>query len=85
MKILTVVHDFNNFGGIIAHTEQLIAGFKDLGHETGFAYLRSTKTGGKFSEEYDKEGYEIGVGTGVPVHKVRDGEANTCRSSMMMM
>jgi glycosyltransferase involved in cell wall biosynthesis len=69
MKILTVVHDFNNFGGIIAHTEQLIAGFKDIGHETGFVFLRSTKTGGKFSEDYDKEGYEIGVGTGVPVHQ----------------
>lgn len=69
MKILTVVHDFNNFGGIISHTEQLIAGFKDLGHETGFVYLRSTKSGGKFSDDYDKEGYDIGVGTGLPVHQ----------------
>jgi len=69
MKVLTVVHDFNNFGGIISHTEQLIAGFKDLGHETGFVYLRSTKNGGKFSEDYDKEGYDIGVGTGIPVHQ----------------
>jgi glycosyltransferase involved in cell wall biosynthesis len=69
MKILTVVHDFNNFGGIISHTEQLIAGFKDLGYETGFVYLRSTKTGGKFSEDYDREGYDVGVGTGIPVHQ----------------
>ncbi len=69
MKILTVVHDFNNFGGIISHTEQLIAGFKDLGHETKFVYLRSTKSGGKFSEDYDKAGYDIGVGTGLPVHQ----------------
>ena len=69
MKILTVVHDFNNFGGIISHTEQLIAGFRDLGHETGFVYLRPTKTGGKFSDDYDKEGYDIGVGTGIPVHQ----------------
>lgn len=69
MKILTVVHDFNNFGGIISHTEQLIAGFKDLGHETGFVYLRATKTGGKFSEDYDREGYDVGVGTGIPVHQ----------------
>lgn len=69
MKILTVVHDFNNFGGIISHTEQLIAGFKDLGYETGFVYLRSTKTGGKFSEDYDREGYDTGVGTGLPVHQ----------------
>jgi len=69
MKILTVVHDFNNFGGIISHTEQLIAGFKDLGHQTGFVYLRSTKSGGKFSEDYDSAGYDIGVGTGIPVHQ----------------
>lgn len=69
MKILTVVHDFNNFGGIISHAEQLIAGFKDLGHETGFVYLRPTKTGGKFSDDYEKEGYDIGVGTGIPVHQ----------------
>lgn len=69
MKILTVVHDFNNFGGIISHTEQLIAGFKDLGHQTGFVFLRSTKTGGKFSDDYETEGYDVGVGTGIPVHQ----------------
>jgi glycosyltransferase involved in cell wall biosynthesis len=69
MKILVVCNDFNNFGGIISHTEQLIAGFKDLGYETGFVYLRSTKTGGKFSEDYDREGYDVGVGTGIPVHQ----------------
>lgn len=69
MKILTVVHDFNNFGGIISHAEQLIAGFKDLGHQTGFVYLRSTKSGGKFSDDYDKEGYDVGAGTGIPVHQ----------------
>jgi glycosyltransferase involved in cell wall biosynthesis len=69
MKVLVVCNDFNNFGGIISHTEQLIAGFKDLGHETGFVFLRSTKSGGKFSEDYDKEGYDIGVGTGLPVHQ----------------
>ena len=69
MKVLTVVHDFNNFGGIISHTEQLIAGFNDLGHQTGFVYLRSTKTGGKFSDDYDDAGYDVGVGTGIPVHQ----------------
>jgi glycosyltransferase involved in cell wall biosynthesis len=68
MKILTVVHDFNNFGGIISHAEQLLAGFKDLGHETDFIYLRTTKTGGTISGGVD-EGYDIGVGTGRPVHQ----------------
>jgi len=68
MKILTVVHDFNNFGGIIAHTEQLMAGFKHLGHQADFVYLRSTKSGGTMSSKLD-EGYELGEGTGVPVHQ----------------
>ena len=68
MKILSVVHDFNNFGGIIAHTEQLIAGFKDLGHTADFVYLRSTKSGGKMAVT-DDTGFEIGEGTGVPVHQ----------------
>lgn len=68
MKILSVVHDFNNFGGIIAHTEQLIAGFKDLGHTADFVYLRSTKSGGKMALT-DDTGFETGEGTGVPVHQ----------------
>lgn len=68
MKILSVVHDFNNFGGIISHTEQLIAGFKDLGHETDFVYLRTTKSGGTIAGNLD-EGYDLGVGTGRPVHQ----------------
>lgn len=68
MKILTVVHDFNNFGGIIAHTEQLIAGFKDLGHDADFLYLRSTKSGGTITST-ENAGYEIGEGTGVLVHQ----------------
>lgn len=68
MKILTVVHDFNNFGGIISHTEQLIAGFKDLGHETDFVYLRTTKSGGTISGDSDI-GYDVGVGTGRKVHQ----------------
>ena len=69
MKILSVVHDFNNFGGIIAHTEQLIAGFKDLGHTADFIYLRSTRSGGTMSLAEDATGYETGEGTGVPVHQ----------------
>jgi hypothetical protein len=42
MKILVPVHQFNNFGGIINHTEQLIAGLKDGGHEVTFAFLKPT-------------------------------------------
>jgi glycosyltransferase involved in cell wall biosynthesis len=76
MKVLTVVHDFNNFGGIVSHTEQLIAGFKDLGHETGFVFLRATKTSGKFSDDYIDDGYDIGAGTGIPVHQGKGWRGN---------
>lgn len=68
MKILSVVHDFNNFGGIISHTEQLIAGFKDLGHTADFVYLRSTKSGGTIAPT-DDAGFDIGEGTGRQVHQ----------------
>lgn len=69
MKIFVVMHTFNNFGGIINHNEQLCAGFKDLGHEVTFAYVKPTKT--LYSEKTvsSDKGYEIGEGTGVPVHQ----------------
>lgn len=68
MKILSVVHDFNNFGGIISHCEQLIAGFKDLGHQADFVYLRSTRSGGTIAPT-DDPGFDIGEGTGLQVHQ----------------
>lgn len=70
MKIMMVVHTFNNFGGIINHTEHLIAGLKELGHEVTFAYLKGVKST-KFAgvPETLKEGYETGVGSGLPVHQ----------------
>jgi hypothetical protein len=70
MKIMVAMHVFNNFGGILNHNEQLIAGLKDLGHSVTFAYLKTTK-----KPEYNTlsgtlpDGYEIGVGTGLPVHQ----------------
>jgi glycosyltransferase involved in cell wall biosynthesis len=70
MKIMMVMHTFNNFGGIINHCEHLMAGLKEIGHEVTFAYLKPAKT----LKQPDmtaplKEGYEIGVGSGYPVHQ----------------
>ena len=64
------MHTFNNFGGIINHCEHLMAGLKEIGHEVTFAYLKPAKT----LKQPDmtaslKEGYEIGVGSGYPVHQ----------------
>lgn len=36
MKILVAIHEVMDLGGIINHTEQLIGGLKDLGHEVVF-------------------------------------------------
>lgn len=69
MKIFVVMHVFNNFGGIINHNEQLCAGFKELGHDVTFAYVKPTKTLYKETKQDIPEGYEIGEGTGVPVHQ----------------
>lgn len=64
------MHTFNNFGGIINHCEHLMAGLKELGHEVNFAYLKGNKT--VRSVEIPKtleDGWEIGVGSGYPVHQ----------------
>lgn len=70
MKIFVPMHTFNNFGGIINHNEQLIAGLKDLGHEVTFAYIKPTHTDPRPVDVTTcPDGYEIGAGTGVPVHQ----------------
>ena len=70
MKIFVPMHIFNNFGGIINHNEQLIAGLKDLGHEVTFAYIKPTATAPKAVDVTTcPEGYVFGAGTGYPVHQ----------------
>lgn len=68
MKILVVCHEFNNYGGIINHTEQLIAGFKELGHDVSFFPIRASKNYNKLKEK-DLSGYDVGEGTGLHVHQ----------------
>lgn len=68
MNILVICHEFNNYGGIINHTEQLIAGFKDLGHKVTFMPIRASKNYNKVKEK-DLISYDIGEGTGIPVHQ----------------
>lgn len=68
MKILCVVHEFNNFGGIINHTEQLLSGFQDLGHTTKLVCVKP-------SENFSKKSFvssasnSIGEGSGLAVHQ----------------
>ena len=68
MKILFVVHEFNNYGGIVNHTEQLMAGFKDLGHEVSLVCVKASKTApGKRTK--DLSDYTTGEGSGFPIHQ----------------
>ena len=70
MKIMMVMHTFNNFGGIINHCEHLMAGLKELGHEVTFAYLKPNKQVKSVEIPTTlKEGYEIGIGSDYPVHQ----------------
>jgi glycosyltransferase involved in cell wall biosynthesis len=71
MKIMVAMHVFNNFGGIINHNEQLIAGLKDLGHDVTFAYIKTNAkpSYGAVDTKKIPDGYEIGEGTGLPVHQ----------------
>mgnify|MGYP001186947060 FL=1 len=82
MRILVPVHQFNNFGGIINHTEQLIAGLKDLGHEVTFAFLKPSTQRPKpvkipiLDEDLIEQGYERGAGTKLPVHQGKGWMSN---------
>jgi glycosyltransferase involved in cell wall biosynthesis len=68
MKILVIAHDFNNVGGILNHTEQLMAGFKDLGHEVELLCVKaSKKSPGKLTKDLSQ--YTIGEGSGYPIHQ----------------
>ena len=67
---MMVMHTFNNFGGIINHCEHLMAGLKELGHEVTFAYLKGAKNVRSVEIPTTlKPGYEIGIGSGYPVHQ----------------
>lgn len=70
MKVMMVMHTFNNFGGIINHAEHLMAGLKELGHDVTFAYLKGNKSVKPVEIPTSlKDGWEIGIGSGYPVHQ----------------
>lgn len=72
MKILFVCHEFSNYGGILSHTEQLMAGFNDLGHTTKLICLKPSKkalTSTKSSGKMDEFNSDIGAGSGLMVHQ----------------
>lgn len=70
MKILLTLNTFNNYGGIINWAEELICGFRDLGHEVNFTLVKPSKNYPKpVDTKTIPEGYVIGNGSKVPIHQ----------------
>lgn len=70
MKILILVHVFNNYGGILNWTEELICGLKDLGHTVNFVQAKpSTKLPKSVDTTTIPMEYSRGPGTGLPLHQ----------------
>ena len=67
-KVLVVVNSFNDYGGIINHTENLITGLKEIGKEVNFVFLKPTKSNKKKLSDFSGINYSIGEGTNLPVH-----------------
>lgn len=65
MKILVTLYEINNYGGIINNNENLIAGFRELGHKVDFVEMiwkeKSMDKKTKFPDTYevDKMGSRI--------------------------
>jgi glycosyltransferase involved in cell wall biosynthesis len=77
MKILYVVPEGEDMGGIITASEQFMQGFKELGHQATFCLLRATKksgtnmfTPGSEIEAANEDGWRLGEGTGMAFHTV---------------
>ena len=71
MKILIAIYWIQDYGGMINHTEQLAAGFKDLGHEVDFKMLvPETNLRPRNVDLVEKELYATS-GTGYMYHQKR--------------
>lgn len=71
MKILIVTCVRNRPGGILNYTEQLMLGFKELGHHVELVQMKPIK---QYHSEPDKTippGFVIGEGSGAPVHQLK--------------
>lgn len=65
MKILFIVPEGDNLGGIITSTENYIQGLREEGHKVEFIYLRQTKKAGKSAPPEGDTSYSVGEGTGM--------------------
>jgi glycosyltransferase involved in cell wall biosynthesis len=70
MKIMYVVPDSMDLGGVLTSSEQLLQGFREIGAETEFRRIScSSRTSGDIQPSGKSAGvYAIGKGTGQPLH-----------------
>lgn len=68
MKIAICMYPLNDLGGIINHTEQLIAGFQDLGHEATLFEMVWREKAPSQRKDTSKGGWMTGY-SGLPVHQ----------------
>ena len=72
MKILYVIPDGIDLGGIITATEAHIAGLQEIGHDVTFIRLRDTVTGGvqgrSRKKNYDSDQWAVSNYKGIEVH-----------------
>jgi glycosyltransferase involved in cell wall biosynthesis len=75
LKIMFAVPEGEDMGGIISSSENLMAGFKELGHSVTFARVRSipslAHTGRPDRENIREEDWSIGEGSGYDFHPVQ--------------
>lgn len=69
MKVLYIVPIGDDLGGILTSTENLLAGFREAGHEVTFARLKPTSAYPRPTPVPQQDGaYYIGEGSGLPLH-----------------
>lgn len=68
MKIAICLYPLMDLGGIINHTEQLVGGFQDLGHEVSILELSWKDKHPRAQNKYMDDSWEIGP-SNIPFHQ----------------
>lgn len=68
MKVLYIVPDGDDLGGIYTSTENLLVGFREAGHQATFALLKPTHSAPREHNRPFRQGSYKGIGTGYMLH-----------------
>lgn len=67
-KVLYIVPDGDDLGGIYTSSENLLCGFREIGYEPTFVLLRATNTSQRRTDYQPRFGSYRGEGTGYALH-----------------